>query len=91
MEARHYRAIRVEQSGAVATITLNRPEKKNPLGPEMVNELCWALDDARDDASVRVVVLTGAGSAFSAGGDLKQMAGGADAVLARDHVGGRRS
>lgn len=75
MEARSYRAITVGVQGAIATITMNRPERKNPLGPEMINELLWALDDCRDDASVRVVVLTGAGSAFSGGGDLKQMAG----------------
>ncbi|MDQ3035046.1 MAG: enoyl-CoA hydratase-related protein [Myxococcota bacterium] len=76
MEARAYRTIRVAAEGPVATITMNVPERKNPLGPMMVNELCWALDDARDDASVRAIVLTGAGAAFSAGGDLKQMSGG---------------
>lgn len=78
MEERTYRTILVQHDGSRATITLNRPERKNPLGPEMVNELCWALDDAKDDAAVRVVVLTGAGGAFSAGGDLKQMSGGAE-------------
>lgn len=76
VEPRAYRAITVGVDGAIATITMNRPERKNPLGPEMVNELLWALDDCRDDAAVRVVVLTGAGNAFSGGGDLKQMAGG---------------
>jgi 2-(1,2-epoxy-1,2-dihydrophenyl)acetyl-CoA isomerase len=59
---------------------MNKPERKNPLGPEMVNELCWALSDAKDDPEVRVVVITGAGKAFSAGGDLKQMSGGGDAA-----------
>lgn len=78
MEARAYRTILVQRDGAKTTITLNKPERKNPLGPEMVSELCWALDDAKDDASVRVVVLTGAGGAFSAGGDLKQMSGAGD-------------
>lgn len=78
MEPRAYRTLLVQQDGARATITMNKPERKNPLGPEMVNELCWALDDAKDDPSVRVVVLTGAGTAFSAGGDLKQMSGGAE-------------
>lgn len=76
MESRSFRAITVAASGHVATITLNRPERKNPLGPEMVNELCYALDDAKNDEGVRVVVLTGAGKAFSAGGDLKQMSAG---------------
>jgi enoyl-CoA hydratase/carnithine racemase len=75
MQARDYRTITVATDGPIATITLNRPERKNPLGPEMVNELLWALDDCKDEAAVRVVVLTGAGAAFSGGGDLKQMAG----------------
>ena len=76
MEAREYRTIEASSANAVATIVLNVPQRKNPLGPQMVNELLWALDDARDDEAVRVVVLTGAGKAFSAGGDLKQMSGG---------------
>lgn len=78
MEARPYEAITVATDGHVATITLNVPERKNPLGPQMVNELLYALDGARDDAEVRVIVLTGAGKAFSAGGDLEQMRGGGD-------------
>lgn len=77
--SRAFRTILYAAEGARATITLNRPERKNPLGPEMVNELCWALDDAKDALDVRVVVLTGAGEAFSAGGDLKMMGGGPDA------------
>lgn len=78
MEARGWRTIRLDVAGPVATITMNKPERKNPLGPEMVNELAIALDDARDDAAVRAIVITGAGAAFSAGGDLKQTSGGAD-------------
>jgi enoyl-CoA hydratase/carnithine racemase len=73
MEARDYETIRVSTDGAVATIALAIPERKNPLGPLMVNELLWAFDDAKEDPAVRVVVLTGEGDAFSAGGDLKQM------------------
>lgn len=75
---RAFRTILARHESGVATITLNKPERKNPLGPEMVNELCWALDDAMDASDVRVVVLTGAGDAFSAGGDLKQMSSGPD-------------
>lgn len=78
MEARPYEAVRVDVEGAVCTITMNVPERKNPIGPQMVNELLYALDDAKDDASIRVVVITGAGNAFSAGGDLKQMSSGGD-------------
>ena len=78
MQARAYQSITAASADGVATITLNVPDRKNPLGPLMVNELLYALDDARDDASVRTIVLTGAGQAFSAGGDLKQMGGGGD-------------
>lgn len=82
METRAFRTIRVELADSVATLTLNKPERKNPLGTEMVNELCYALDDCREASEVRVIVLTGAGNAFSAGGDLQQMIrGDAEAVL----------
>ena len=60
----------------VALITLNRPERRNPIGPSTVGELLHALQTAKDDPAVRVVVLTGAGKVFSAGGDLSQMGGG---------------
>jgi enoyl-CoA hydratase len=56
---------------AVATITLNDPERRNPLSPVMLSELQQALDEAKRDPSIRVVVLTGAGTkAFSSGADL---------------------
>ncbi|HJL15065.1 MAG TPA: enoyl-CoA hydratase-related protein [Sandaracinaceae bacterium LLY-WYZ-13_1] len=78
MEARPYETIAVAVEDHVCTITLSIPERKNPIGPQMVNELLYAFDDAKADDDVRVVVLTGAGQAFSAGGDLKQMSGGGD-------------
>jgi enoyl-CoA hydratase/carnithine racemase len=62
----------------VATVTLNRPEKRNALSSTLVNEVIVALETARDDDAVRVVVLTGAGKAFCSGGDLSQMSGGGD-------------
>ncbi len=64
--------------GDVVTVTLNRPEKRNAIGPEMTNEIRWALTEAANDARVRVVVLTGAGKSFCAGGDFAQMTSGAD-------------
>ncbi|MEM7436118.1 MAG: enoyl-CoA hydratase-related protein [Myxococcota bacterium] len=70
---RGFEALLVEQNGHVLTLTFNRPEKKNPLSQELVNELIWALDDAQEADDIRVVVLTGAGNAFSAGADLKGM------------------
>jgi enoyl-CoA hydratase/carnithine racemase len=78
-----YAAILYEVAGAIARVTLNRPEKRNPIGPQVCGELVHALGRAGQDAAVRCVVVTGAGKAFSAGGDLGQMsglAGGAGAV-----------
>lgn len=69
-----YSDLLYEVRGGVATITLNRPERRNPIGPSTVGELLHALDRAQKDDAVRVVVLTGAGKVFSAGGDLSQMA-----------------
>jgi enoyl-CoA hydratase/carnithine racemase len=71
-----YSEITYEVRGAIARITLNRPEKRNPIGPTTVGELLHALEVAKADDAVRVVVLTGAGKVFSAGGDLSQMGSG---------------
>lgn len=57
----------------VCTLTLNRPAQFNSLSEEMLAELQAALDAIAADSSVRVVVLAGAGKAFCAGHDLKQM------------------
>ncbi len=73
MEERDYQSLLVEHDGHIVTLTFNKPEKKNPLSQELVNELLWALDDAEADDDVRVIILTGAGNAFSAGADLKGM------------------
>lgn len=62
-----------EQKAAVAYITLNRPERMNALGHDLRRELMDAFSTVRQDPSVRVAVITGAGNrAFSAGGDLKE-------------------
>ena len=71
-----YSEILYETKGAIARITLNRPDKRNPLGPQTIGELLHALDAAKGDEAVRVVVLTGAGKVFSAGGDLSSMGKG---------------
>jgi enoyl-CoA hydratase/carnithine racemase len=60
----------------ICTITLNRPEKRNALSSQLVNELIHAVETAGEDADVRVIVLTGAGGAFCSGADLSQMSGG---------------
>ena len=61
--------------GAVRTLTLHRPDALNALTPALLSELADALAEAAADASVRVVVLTGTGRAFSAGVDLKALQG----------------
>jgi len=77
MLERAYRTLVVGVEGSAATITLNRPERRNAIGSEMVSELLWALEDAHADDAVRSIVLTGAGASFCAGGDFGQMTGGA--------------
>ncbi len=64
--------ITFEVDGQVATITLNRPESMNAFNAELRADLAAALQRADNDAQIRVVVLTGAGRAFSPGADLKQ-------------------
>ena len=57
--------------GSVAILTLNRPDKLNAINPEMICELHQALDIAEADEQIRVIVLQGAGRAFSAGFDIE--------------------
>ncbi|OAT85287.1 enoyl-CoA hydratase/isomerase family protein [Desulfotomaculum copahuensis] len=66
-----------EKRGHIATITLNRPEKLNAFSVNMIRNWVEALKEAQADDTVRVIVLTGAGRAFCAGGDIKAMASGA--------------
>jgi enoyl-CoA hydratase/carnithine racemase len=61
--------------GRVATITLNRPEQRNPLSATMLRDLASAFRWCRDEPEVRVVVLTGAGRVFCAGADLSSFNG----------------
>ena len=63
-----------EHHDRVVTLTLNRPDRLNALSGEMLDRLREALLRCDDDASVGVVVLTGAGCGFCAGGDVKRMA-----------------
>jgi 2-(1,2-epoxy-1,2-dihydrophenyl)acetyl-CoA isomerase len=72
-----------ENTQGVATITLNRPEQQNSLGGDLTERVLWALEQAASDDAVRVVVLTGAGRAFCAGGDLERLrqGGGRDGMV----------
>ncbi len=71
-----YESLIVEQTGAVATIRLNRPEKHNALNAQLSHELIDALDKIEGDDAVNVIVLTGAGEkAFCAGADMAEAVG----------------
>src|SRR6266852_1242239 len=63
----------LEKDGRVATLTFNRPEKRNPLNEEIVLEFEAMLHQVRDDRDVRVLVVTGSGNTFSAGADLSTL------------------
>ena len=63
----------LEHRGAVAYIRLERPERRNALTYPMLEELLEACEHAAEDPSVRVVILTGAGAAFCAGGDVHHL------------------
>lgn len=68
--ARSRATVRIARDGAVATITLDRPDKLNALSPREHQQLQRILDELRSDFETRVVILTGTGRAFSAGADL---------------------
>jgi enoyl-CoA hydratase/carnithine racemase len=61
--------IRLDRQGSIATVTLNRPERRNALSDPLLVELAGVLAELRDDAATRVVVVTGAPPLFSAGAD----------------------
>lgn len=65
--------IQLQRAAGIATLTLNRPEVKNALSAELMTEVTEAIRSLGQDADTRVIVLTGAGDSFSAGGDLARM------------------
>ena len=71
--AREYKDILFDTDGHVAVITLNRPETYNALSDTMRGDLRDAIDRLRADSNIRIVIFTGAGKAFCAGGDIKLM------------------
>jgi enoyl-CoA hydratase/carnithine racemase len=72
-----------EDAGGVATLTLNRPDQYNALSAALLAALQSAVHDLARDASVRVVVIAGAGKAFCAGHDLKEIRERADPAFAQ--------
>jgi enoyl-CoA hydratase len=72
--------ILVEKSGAVATVTLNRPSAMNALSRDLRRAIAETFEELEADDNIRVAILTGAGKAFCAGLDLKELGGDASAV-----------
>jgi enoyl-CoA hydratase len=68
-----YQTLLCKRNGHILTITMNRPEVRNAANMVMHNELSRIFRDVAKDEQTRVVILTGAGSAFSAGGDIMSM------------------
>lgn len=66
----HFENVRLERSNHIATITLNKPESFNTLKDELKADLLSAIELCADDEDTRVVVITGSGKAFCAGGDI---------------------
>ena len=67
-----YTTLKFELDGEIGIITLNRPEKRNAISPQMIDDLLSVLDEA-ERGPARVVILTGAGKAFCAGMDLEAL------------------
>ena len=70
---RRYATLHTHSESGILTVTMNRPDKRNALNPEMMEDLTHAFIAASDDPCCRVVMLTGAGSAFCAGLDLDHL------------------
>lgn len=70
--------VNISDDKGVRILTLNNPDRRNAIGPRMINELLYALEAAHADAGVRVIIITGEGSAFCAGGDFNSMSSADD-------------
>ena len=68
-----FETILLKKEEAVGTIVLNRPKALNPVNRKTAQEISAALEDLKADENIRSVILTGAGKAFSAGGDVKEI------------------
>ena len=68
-----YKLVKYQVDDSVAKITLNSPAKLNAFEVTLINDLIFAMQEAEEDPNVKVIVLTGAGKAFCAGGDVSYM------------------
>ena len=85
-----YSTLLLECKDAIATITLNRPDKRNAISQEMMADIQSAFDAVEKDHSTRVVIISGAGKAFCAGMDLDKLATLATQTAAENQEDSRR-
>lgn len=71
----NYESIQFETEGTIATVTLNRPQRRNALSLELMREMTACLDEIANDRNVHVVLLRATGKVFSSGHDLSEMVG----------------
>jgi trans-feruloyl-CoA hydratase/vanillin synthase len=71
-KAKNYKTVKVVKAGGIAWVTMNRPEKRNAMSPQLHYDMLDALTALESADEARVVVLTGAGNSWSAGQDLKE-------------------
>jgi enoyl-CoA hydratase len=79
--------VELERREHIALVTLNRPEARNAISPEVSQAMAAVLDEIESDAELRAVVVTGRGEVFSAGADLKVVAAGNANDIARGKGG----
>ncbi len=68
-----YKTLTVQSQNSITTLTLNRPQTRNALNSELMDELRGVIEQLQNDASTRAVIVTGAGKAFSSGADVEMM------------------
>jgi enoyl-CoA hydratase len=81
-----YQTLQYDEQGAVASIRLNRPEKKNSLNAEMRKEMKQLLREVSENLKIRAVVVTGGKDIFCAGADISEIAGPASAESSYKHA-----
>jgi methylglutaconyl-CoA hydratase len=73
MTEHRYTTLKLEQDGPVATITLDRPEKRNAISYALIEEILHALREVESDSAAQILILTGSGRAFCSGMDLEDL------------------
>jgi len=81
-----FEAVKIERDGAVALVSLNRPDSLNAFNAALRRDLLGAVRRVNDDDSVRAIVLTGEGRAFSAGADLTELPAGGEVFRVEDQL-----